>query len=111
MSIHQRNLQNLSLEMFKVKNLAPEIMSELFVSNKSHYNLRKNTDFKHTSARTVLYGTETVSVLGPKVWNLLPVDLKNSSSILELKRKIRSWSTKNCPCRLCKKYLPNLGFI
>ena len=111
-SIHQRNLQNLALEMFKVKNnLAPEIMSELFVSNKLHYNLRKNTDFKHASARTVLYGTETVSVLGPKVWNLLPVDLKNSSSIIEFKRKIRSWSTKNCPCRLCKKYLPNLGFI
>ena len=103
-SIHQRNLQNLALEMFKVKNnLAPEIMSELFVSNKSHYNLRKNTDFKHASARTVLYDTETVSVPGPKVWNLLPVDLKNSSSIIEFKRKIRSWSTKNCPCRLCKK--------
>ena len=67
-SIHQRNLQKLALEMFKVKNdLSPEIMKEVFVLNDSCRSLRKRSDFKHSNPRTVLYGTETLSFLGPKI--------------------------------------------
>ena len=40
-TIHQRNLQILATETFKVKNsLAPEIMTEVFEINEPHYNLR-----------------------------------------------------------------------
>ena len=49
--IHQRNLQKLALEIIKVKNnLAPDIMTALFFSNKS--------DIKYFNTRCVLYGTE-----------------------------------------------------
>ena len=27
------------------------------------------------------------------------------------KSKIKQWKTPNCQCRLCKLYVPDLGFI
>ena len=60
MSIHQRSLQNLALEIIKVKKkLAPEIMMALFFSNYPHYKLRNKSDFKHFNNRCVLYGIKT----------------------------------------------------
>ena len=42
-TIHQRNLQILATEIFKVKNsLAPEIMTEFFQIKEPHYNLRSD---------------------------------------------------------------------
>ena len=39
-AIHQRKLQILATEIFKVKiNLAPEIMTEVFEINEPYYNL------------------------------------------------------------------------
>ena len=46
-SIHDRNIQALATEMFKVKNnIAPEIMKELFTSKMSSYDLRNNNLFE-----------------------------------------------------------------
>ena len=45
-TIHQRNLQILATEIFKVKNsLAPEIMTEVFEIKEPPYNLRSETRF------------------------------------------------------------------
>ena len=83
-TIHQRNLQNLAFEMFKVKqNLAPEVMKDIFVLKNSRYNLRNQTDFKQTRCQTVSYGTEALSSLGPKIWNLLPAEMRKISDAKE----------------------------
>ena len=33
------------------------------------------------------------------------------ASLPEFKVKIKKWKCDTCPCRLCKKFQPNLGFI
>ena len=60
--------------LFKIKNdLSPEIMTELFEQrNENHYNLRNNVHFITPQIRTVYYGSESISFLGPKIWNILP---------------------------------------
>ena len=30
---------------------------------------------------------------------------------IAFKREIKQWVPDNCPCRICKNYLPNIGFI
>ena len=59
----------------------------------------------------VYYGTETIFVLGPKLWTILPDEYKNSTSLKEFKTKIKNWVPLNCQCRLCKTYIENVGFI
>ena len=53
-------------------------MTELFKQrNEQHYELRNNTQFTIPPVTTIYYGSESVSFLGPKIWNFL-TDLKIS---------------------------------
>ena len=110
--IHQRNLQTLATEIYKVMHdLSPTLMNEIFQLKDSTYNLRKNTTFKTRNVKSVYYGTETISYLGPKIWELVPNEIKNSTTLSIFKSKIKDWIPNDCPCRLCKEYVANVGFI
>ena len=80
-SIHHRNLQVLATEIFKIhKGLSPENLRETFVSKTSSYNLRRNDTFENPKVHSVHHGTESLSSLGPKIWDLVPVELKESEN-------------------------------
>ena len=111
-TVHQRNLQKLVTELFKVKiGEAPEIMNEIFQIEERPYNFRNDVFVKRHNVRTVRYGTETVSFLAPKLWEMIPEDCKKETSLITFKEKIKNWIPDNCPCRICKKYVQNLGFL
>ena len=60
--IHDRNLQKLVSEIFKVKmNLAPEIMKEVFEIVEVLYALRNELKLKSKKTHFVKYGIETAS--------------------------------------------------
>ena len=112
LTIHQRNLHSLVTEMFKIKlGIAPKIMNDIFEFADQPYNLRNDFKIRTGNVNTVTYGTETVSFIGPRIWNTLPNECKNASSLKEFKEKIKSWVPRNCPCRICKTYIPQVGFI
>ena len=88
-TIHSRNLQILATELYKVRNgLAPEIMNNVFQMNPSMYNLR-NSEFKTENEKTVHYGTESLSFLDPKIWKLIPLEIKSSTTLQIFKNKIK----------------------
>ena len=75
-TIHERNIQTLAIELYKVVNrLSPEIMSHVFPLKESVKYCSKNI-FVTRNVHTVKYGTETLAHLGPKVWALVPIKLK-----------------------------------
>ena len=87
-SIHHRNLQVLATEIFKIhRGLPPEILRETFVSKTSSYNLRRNDTFQKCQVYSVYQGSESLSFLGPKIWDLVPVELKQSERLLQIKNK------------------------
>ena len=47
--------------------------------------------------------------LGPLVWQIVPTHLKTSFSLKEFKEGIKNWIPQQCPCRLCKEFVPGLG--
>ena len=58
---------------------------------------------------SVYKGTESLSFLGPKIWDILPdtsKDLPNLNSF-----KVALWRPVNCPCRICKVFIANVGFV
>ena len=111
-SNHHRNMQALATEMLKVKNNnATEIMKELFAPKMSSYDLRNNNSFKRRRVKSVWYGTESVSYLYPKIWDLVPNKIKESEFLNGFKFKIKRWVPERCPCRICKIYLGQAGFI
>ena len=68
--------------MFKVsKGLCPEIVKGLFqFRNDIPYNLRQRPQFHIPPVRTVFSGTDSIKFLGPKIWELIPDEMKKLES-------------------------------
>ena len=106
-----KNLQVLATEMFKLyRNITPPIVRQLFQSRNIDYNLRKFPQFELPNVRSVFCGRESISFLGPKIWNIVPNEFKNKRSLHAFKKFIKKWEPENCPCRLCKSCRFCLGF-
>ena len=98
--------------MFKIKiGTAPEIMNDVFDLFEPSYNLRNDFKLRSHNIHTVSYGTETLSFIGPRIWNTVPSEYKNVRILKEFKDRIKSWAPENCPCRICKTYIHQVGFI
>ena len=67
--MHQRKLQVLVTEIFKVKNnLSPEIMKQVFDFQEPYYNVRSETSqFRRENMKTTHYDMQSVKNLGPKI--------------------------------------------
>ena len=78
-SMHHRNIQALAVEMYKIKNdLSTEILFNIFTQRtQNHYGLRNASEFQIPFVRTVNYGTESFSYLRPKIWDIVPAEMKN----------------------------------
>ena len=110
-TIHERNLQKLAIEMYKViHNLSPAPFQGIFKTSDPQ-NLRKEKVFEIPKVRTVNMGVETIRYRGPKTWDIIPKDIKESKSLSEFKANIKKWKPKDCACRLCKVYISDLGFL
>ena len=56
-------------------------------------------------------GTESASYLGPKIWEQIPAEIKNKHYLDGFKKEIKKWKPIECPYRICKTLVPNLGFV
>ena len=101
-----------AIEMYKVKNeLCPKIMLELFKEVAHSYNLRNGLICSSYKIKTVRYGTETITYLGPKIWSIIPDEIRESASLETFRQKIKLWKPNSCLYRICKKYIANVGFV
>ena len=49
--------------------------------NEIPYNLRQRSQFHIPPVRTVFNGTESIKFLGPKIWELIPDEMKELESL------------------------------
>ena len=112
-TIHHRNIQRVAIEMFKVKNnLCPEIGQSIFQKRECTHNTRSNASFSRPNITSVYKGEHSLRCYGPIVWNyMLPDNLKTCSNLVDFKELIKTWIPENCPCKLCKDYIPNVGYV
>ena len=111
-SIHQRNLQVLAVVMFKIyRNISTKILNDIFLQKINSYDLRNKSTFESRKVNSVYHGTESLSFLGPKIWDLVPPEMKEIECLEVFKNKIKSFTFSNCPCRLCRTYIAQIGFI
>ena len=112
LKIRQKSLQILATEIYKVKDdLGPKIVADSFHFVEKPYNLRNNSIIQRQANHTVYFGTKIISSLAPKLWELIPNEIKSAKSQNNFIEKMKSWTTDECPCKLCKTYAENIGFI
>ena len=64
----------------------------------------KNQGFKPGNPKTVYYGTETIFVLGTKLWIMLLDKYENVASLKQFRTKIKSSVPQNYPCSFWKTH-------
>ena len=112
-TIHQRHLQQLAIEIVKVKiGIAPITMNEIFTFVENNiYNLRSGMHLSRVNVHSTQYGTESIGYLGAKIWDLVPVHIKDLKTLSTFKNQIKKWMPKDCPCRLRKVFVAQVGFL
>ena len=83
-------------EMFKInRGISSPNMKGMFEPRAEHpYNLRCISQFSVPLVSTVFDGTESISFLEPKIWNLLPENFKNIDSFGISRYWLRSGNLK-----------------
>ena len=65
-----------------------------FLKNSVTYNFKNNSVLETRNGKSVYIGSETISFLGPQIWELLPSNIKDSENLNIFKPNIRSWKPK-----------------
>ena len=76
--------------MYKILNrLSPDIMQDIFETKGNYYNTRNAPAFFLINIETVRYGLQTISYMAPKIWNLVPKEMKLIPTLNEFRAKIK----------------------
>ena len=82
-----KRIKQLVIEIFKtVNNLNSDFMKNIFTSKQNarvrpHYLLTR-------SHKAVTYGDESLIILGPKIWNALPTEIKRETSLSRFQKHV-----------------------
>ena len=112
-TVHQKNLQKLATEMYKVKNnLSPLPIQDLFTAQVTTHHLRNKGYWDIPKTKTVCYGIESVRYRGPKTWELLSDNIKQATSSRVQNKNKKMESTRLYTCAdLGKKLRGGGGYV
>ena len=112
-TIHQRNLQYLLIEIYRVKKgISPTLINEIFQFFENPvYEHRSGVHLPSRNSRKVFFGTESIMNPGAKLWNMVPQNIKSSESLNVFKSKIKYWTPNHCSCRICETCIGQFGLI
>ena len=84
------------------------LFKKIFIDNCiSNSNKYKNCAIEDQTIGNLL---ESIGNLGSKIWNLVPVHMKDLKAPNTFKNQIKKQIPKDCPCHLCKVYVVQVGF-
>ena len=87
-------------------------MKQVFDFQEPYCNLCSETSqFRMENMETTHHSIQSVKFIGPKIWAMIPQNIKNCKYLQEFKKLIEVWKPKACPCRMCKNYVANISFI
>ena len=82
------------IEVYKYLNgHSPDIMSDIFKLRENMYNLRNFHIFQTENLRSLKHR------------------LREAASLILFKNRIKTWKCEDCPCRSCKIFIQNVGYI
>ena len=93
-------LRTLAVEIFKTLNEVNFPYMKNIFSPKENSKARQN-DIIVKRINTSRFGTQSLRLLGPKIWNHLPSNIKSEKSFPKFKEYIKTWLGPKCRCKVC----------
>ena len=101
-SIHQKDLKHLAIDVYKsLANLNPEFIWPFFKNKSIPYNLRNGNICILPPARWSHYGINSVQFRGSLLWNNLLISVKERVSVKEFKQKLNHVQKIYSSCVAC----------
>ena len=102
-SIHQKHLRYLAIEVYKsLTKLNPGFMWNFFERNHIPYNLRRGDLLLLPPAKSTRYGVNSLAFWVGLLWNNLPPQVKEGQTLEEFKNKIKNLRSIQCTCTVCR---------
>ena len=86
-------------------------MSSIFPPRLIKHNLRTQSDFLRNSVSSSKYRLNSTRFFASKVWQMLPMEIRNLKSLEDFRNNIRRWEPDECDCKLCKDFVSNLVYL
>ena len=73
--------------------------------------LNKKLYYRPQKSNSSSFVLESFRWLRPKIWKLIPDDLKNTKTLPAFKSKSKKLYIDNSPCKFCRNYINGVGYI
>ena len=111
-SLHHKNIQTLTTEVFKaVNNICPPIMKNFFFFQGKQIQHEKIPRNETAKSKNCPIRSRSSSLSRSSTMVSCPADLKSLLNVNLFKSKIKHWEGTECPCKLCKTYLRTIGYV
>ena len=95
-----------------VNDIFPDITKDVFPLNtSSNYYIKNRLTFYTRPVKPVYKGIESLSYFAPKILELILKSIKSIYLLPAFKIAIKQQKPKDCPCRLCRTYILQVGFV
>ena len=64
-----------------MQGISPPLLNEVFVSRHCNYELCGNNFLDRRRVKSARYGSESMSSLAAKIWEILPNEIKDSGTL------------------------------
>ena len=89
-SIHHRKVQKFAIDIYKIfHDFSSPILDDILVPISHPYNFHRNDTLQRRRVNSARHGTEPISFIGSKIWDLVPSDIKLLQYLRIFKRKIK----------------------
>ena len=100
------------VEVYKCLNgQSPDIMDDIFKLKKNAYNLRNFLIFQTENPRSLKYGFDATPYRASQIWQQVLFDNRVVAPLSLCKNYVKTWKCEDCPCRSCKVFIQNVGYI
>ena len=70
-------------------------MQDIFQTKSNYSNTRNAPAFSSRNIKTVRYGLQAISYMVPKMWDFIPKEMKQVTTLNKFKAKIKLWKLEN----------------
>ena len=86
-------------------------MNDIFKLRENMYNLRNFHIFQTENPRSLKYGLEAIVYCASQLLLQVPTDIREAASLACFKNRIKTWKCEKRPCKSCKIFIKNVGYI
>ena len=96
LTVYERCLKSMAILIYKIRNgKSPNYLKELVNEQNAIYDMRDRNKLFLPPFNTIKFGKNSFRYLGAKLWNSIPVEIKQKSSLNTFKSAVHKWLLAN----------------